>query len=552
MSTPLPSEEQRFLRWSGIVAVIAFLLFTIGIWNQPFVGFEINFVLFAKEMLRHGISFFPTIYGKPYPDYPVTSTLAIYFFAKIFGLFNKFIAVLPTVLASAGIVTLTFLLLVRSSLNWAIAAICFEWMTFTFLQESRTISLDQMVSLITLTSFYVAYRSEITPFKREYFWLISLFIAGFLVRGPIGIILPAAVIGSYFCITKNIRKALTWGLIALATVLIMWLVQLGLAWHQEGLGFVNEVIRLQVTDRMNFENPPHPFYFYFTSSFWQLAPTFPLFVLASIIFLFHRKSLTGSAGYVLMLGLISWVVVIMLGLSIPHAKHTHYLLPIIPPLCAVASYPFAVEALPRLKGFLKSFLSIYPFLILVVLLYGEKLAAHKGIDVSQQVSWAVLALILLQLVSAMSFLLRNLRLYQTGLICGSAALASWFSIILVVEPTLNKLHDTSMFVAQAEQIRNQRAAPLAFYKNSKWRMEKYMVNLDKDEIPYFPETEKDLMDLPKPIYILMEESTKDKLSEEVSASIQVLVSGKFDDKTNLSLVFWPARNNNGVSRAESH
>ena len=81
---------------------------------------------------------------------------------------------------------------------------------------------------------------------------------------------------------------------------------------------------------------------------------------------------------------------------------------------------------------------------------------------------------------------------------------------------------------------------------------KYMVNLDKDELPYFTATEKDLKVLPKPIYILMEESTKDKLSKEVSASIQVLVSGKFVNKTNLSLVFWPARNNNGVSRAESH
>ena len=552
VSNSLPSEEQRFLCWSGIVAVIALLLFAIGIWNQPFVGFETRFALFAKEMLRHGISFFPTTYGKPYPDYPATSTLIIYFFAKIFGFFNKFIAILPTVLASAGIVALTFLLLVRSSLNWAIAAICFEWMTFTFLMESRTISLDQMVSLITLASFYVAYRSEITLFKQEYFWLISLFIAGFLVRGPIGIILPTAAIGSYFCITKNIRKALTWSLIASATILIMWLVQLGLAWHQEGQGFVIEVIRKQVTERMNLEDS-QPFYYYFTNSFGIFAPTFQLFVLVSIIFLFNRKTLTGSAGYVLMLGLISWVVVIMLGLSIPHTKKIRYLLSIIPPLCAIASYPFAVEALPRLKEFLKSFLSIFPFLLLVILLYGGKVVAHKGIDVSQQVSWAVIALILLQLASAMSFLLRSLRLYQIGLICGSAALASWFSIVLVVEPTLNKLHDTSMFVAQAEQIRSRRAAPLAFYKIAKDGMAiKYMVNLDKDELPYFTITEKDLKDLPKPIYILMEESTKDKLSEEVSASIQVLVSGRFDDKTNLSLGFWPERNNNGVSRAESH
>ena len=445
----LYSQEQRFLRWSGIVAIIAFLTFSVGIWNQPFIDFETRFALFAKEMLRNGISFFPTTYGKPYPDYPVTSTLAIFLFAKLFGLFNKFIAVLPTIFASTGIVALTFLLLVRSSLNWAIATICFEWITFTFLMQSRTISLDQMVSLITLASFYVAYQSQISPFKRERLWLVLLFIAGFLVRGPIGIIIPAAVIGSYFCITKNFRNALTWGLIALATILIMWLAQLGLAWRQEGLGFVQAVIRMQVTERMNLVDY-QPFYYYFLSSFGSFAPTYPLFAIVSIIFLFYRKSLTGSVGYVLMLGLISWVVVIMFGLSIPHTKKFHYLLPIVPPLCAISSYPFAVEALPRLKVFLKSFLSIYPILLLVILMYGEKLLANKGIDVRQQVSWAVIALVLMQLASVMTLLLRSLLPYQTGLIFGAAALASWFCIVLVVEPTLNKLHDTSIFVAQAE------------------------------------------------------------------------------------------------------
>ena len=140
------SEEVRYLRWGVAVAILAFLSFTIGIWDQAFVDFETRFALFAKEMLRHGISLFPTTYGKPYADYPVTSTLLIYICAHISGFFNKFIAVLPTALASTGIVTLTFLLLVRRSFAWAFVAICFEWMSFTFLMEARSISLDQMIS----------------------------------------------------------------------------------------------------------------------------------------------------------------------------------------------------------------------------------------------------------------------------------------------------------------------------------------------------------------------------------------------------------------------
>lgn len=530
------SEEARYLRWSVAVAIVAFLSFTIGIWDQAFVDFETRFALFAKEMLRHGISLFPTTYGKPYADYPVTSTLLIYLAARLFGFFNKFIAVLPTALASTGIVTLTFSLLVRRSVTWAFTAICFEWMNFTFLIEARSISLDQMVSCITLASFYVALRAEASNSKRVNYWLIALFIAGFLIRGPIGVILPAATIGSYYFINRKFKNAIAWGVIALITILLMWLLQLGIAWQQGGSNFVDDVIRMQVTERMNLEDF-QPFYYYFTSSFGNYAPTFPLFVLVATVFFINRSALKSAPHYLLMLSLFGWVAIIIIGLSIPHTKKIRYLLPIIPPLCAIVAYPLAINMLPRLKQFLSILLGIFPTFLLAILLYGKRMAERKGIDVGQQLTTASWTLLVLQLTVITSAVLNRLRIYRVPIICGIAAFASWFSLTLVVEPTFTSLHDTSYFSGQAEQLRDQNPAPLAFYKIGKDGMAiKYMVNLNKDELPEFPQNENDLLRLPKPIYVIMEEKTKNKLSSSATQNAELLLTHKFD-KTTLSLLY---------------
>ena len=67
----------KLREWFEVLAIFAVSLF-IFTWNvstQEVIGFESRFYLFALEMWRHGLSWFPTTYHKPYPDYPVTSTI---------------------------------------------------------------------------------------------------------------------------------------------------------------------------------------------------------------------------------------------------------------------------------------------------------------------------------------------------------------------------------------------------------------------------------------------------------------------------------------------
>lgn len=522
-----------------MVAAVAFLSFVIGTWDQPFIDFETRFALFAKEMLRHGVSFFPTTYGQPYPDYPVTSTLLIYGLARLSGVFNKFVAVLPTAIATTGVVVLTFRLLVRSSPVWAIAAVCFEWMTFTFVKEGRSISLDQMVSLVTLTSFYVAYRSEQAVKPRLGWWLLPLCVLGFLIRGPIGVILPAAAAGSYYLVCGRFVRVLKLGVAAVVVMGSLWLLQLGIAWQQGGEDLVQAIVRMQVTERMNLEDY-QPFHYYFTSSLGNFAPTFPIFVLVVLGLAAYRPTLGHPAERLLVLGLLAWVAVIMVGLSIPHTKKARYLLCIVPPLCAIASFPLATFAMPRLRRTLLAWLGILPGLLMAVLWYAKEQATPPLVDVVASLWPATAALTALQILAVSSFALRALPSRQVALLCGTAALASWLSWVMVAEPALIRLHDTSSFVVQAERSREQATAPLAFYRIGKDGMAiKYMVNLEADEFPRFPASEGDLRDLPRPIYVLMESATQQQLSREIAAQLRPVHGGRFD-KTTLDLLYWPA------------
>ncbi len=121
------------------LCLLAVPLFTLGLWEQPFIGFDGRFALFAQEMFRHGASAFPTSYGQPYPDYPATSTLLIDVFAQLFGEVNRLATVIPTALASAAIVGLLYRLLAERSRAWGLLAVLVLLLTNGFLAKARSI-----------------------------------------------------------------------------------------------------------------------------------------------------------------------------------------------------------------------------------------------------------------------------------------------------------------------------------------------------------------------------------------------------------------------------
>jgi len=492
--------------------VFAVLLFTFGIWHQPFINFETRFAVFAQEMLRHGPTLFPTTYGQPYPDYPVTSTLLIWLSSLPFGEVTKFSAVLPTALASALVVALTYRLLASYAKRWGALAVGFELLTLMFVAESRSISIDQMVSAITLAAFYLthqAYREQ-AALPTKLLWL--LLIAGFLIRGPIGIVIPAGVVLSHLMLTGGRRDVLVFAASSAAILLACVLAMLGVTLLVYGMDFVLDIIKMQATSRFG-EAADLPRYYYFTSSFGNYALSYPIAVLVALGLLFEklRTRTLGEYAKVLIL-LLAWAGIVLLGLSVPQTKKIRYILPAIPPLAALASYALLNARSPSMKWIrrcVELVLLLLP-LLLAIFSYTQK---AKFADAGLNLTLYLVIFLSIFVVSVLRavFLRRHSADISVPL-CLVACLSVYVFQVGVFEPINSQVHDTNGFVRRIEALRAERPGELVFYKeNPDGLAIKYLVNAKMDFLPRFISDLDSLKDNPAPVWLLTKEVNADEL-----------------------------------------
>lgn len=145
---------------------------------------------------------FPTTYGQPYADYPGTATFFSYVFARLFEAPNHLANVLPTALASAGVIALMFRLLAPYSRAWALLTVLLTLLTAQLLEKSRSVCLDQMVALLCVGSFYLLHTGERLGSRLRQLAVFPLFILGFAIRGPLGLIEVCAVVCVYWALGK--------------------------------------------------------------------------------------------------------------------------------------------------------------------------------------------------------------------------------------------------------------------------------------------------------------------------------------------------------------
>ncbi len=501
------SRNEALCLWA-----FAVLLFTFGVWSQPFINFETRFAVFAQEMLRHGPSLFPTTYGQPYPDYPVTSTLLIWLASLPFGEVNKFSAVLPTALASALVVALTYRLLALYSKRWGMLAAGFELLTMMFVAESRSISIDQMVSAITLAAFYLthlAYRENAAlPSKR----LALLLVAGFLVRGPLGVVIPAGVVFSHLLLTHGRREIVRFAALSAAILVVGVLAMLGLSMLAYGREFVLEIVKMQAAGRFG-ELGTTPRSYYFTSSFGNYALSYPVAVLVALGLLFEkiRTKTLGENSQILLL-LLAWAGVVLVGLSIPQTKKIRYILPAIPAVAALASYALmsgrAAWAKWLRRG-VEAFLLLLPLLACVFVVVQKTRLADAGIGLA----WYSAAFVAIFAGSALIALRRWRRGVDTAIpLTLAACLTVYVFQVGVFEPINVQAHDTRGFVQRIEALRMQKPGALAFYKeNADGLVIKYLVNAKLDFSPRFINDPAQLKDNSSPVWLLTKEENADEL-----------------------------------------
>ncbi|MDO8302356.1 MAG: hypothetical protein Q7T18_03850, partial [Sedimentisphaerales bacterium] len=340
-------------RDSLLIFLLGVVVFTIGL-SPEFIGFDCRFAMFAQEMLRNGPTFFPTTYGQPYPDYPATSTFLIYLASLPFGKVTPFTAILPTAVISALVLIVIYRIGAIHSRSWGVFAVLIALFTKDFFGLSRSISTDQYTTLATTTCFYLIYSADLYG-KRKRIWFIPLlFIASFAFRGPIGLVIPAAVVCAYYLFERNLKLFAAMSLTTILLFLVCFKGLLLAAAYQGGEKFAQSVWKMQMAGRMG--EAQHWIGYYWTESFAKYAVAYPFAVLVAIVS-FKKAAKRENADYKLLAGLVVWVLVVLIGMSIPGTKKIRYVLPMVPAAVLVAAYMFVVPSQKNLlSGVRKIFL----------------------------------------------------------------------------------------------------------------------------------------------------------------------------------------------------
>jgi 4-amino-4-deoxy-L-arabinose transferase-like glycosyltransferase len=511
-------------RQSLILGCIALLLFLVGSDQQSAIGFDSRFVLFAQEMLRHGPSIFPTTYSEPYADYLATSTFFSYLLSLPFGQVTMLTARLPSAIGAAVIVMLMYRLVAPHSKEWALASIAILLLSVTFVSESRAVSLDMMLASVSFAAFYLIYAADHFDAPRRQWLLLFCLLLGFVIRGPIGLVVPAGIVCSYYLLASQWRRLLSFGLVALLILMTGIGLLLCLGYISGGAAFVQEVIRMQVTGRIDGSEGASSAFYYFSGSLGNYALAYPLAIAVLVAVGLVGRSDKGPAlslfGYCLAAGLL-----VMVGLSVPLAKKARYVLPMLPMVAIVAAYPFQGAKGLTFSALRNAILGVWLFMPLL-LMVGLLVVRQRLVGQLPTLTWPLLFLAGLQCAGCWFVIKPRWRVKGLAAL---ATLAVWFVYIRVFEPVEQILYDTRQFSESVYRTVNADAAPLVLHGLGKdAKAIKFMVNINQDLRPIFTQTPAELEALRAPAYIVMSQEDLDALPETCRISLIPMLNGMFD------------------------
>ncbi|MGC1330321.1 ArnT family glycosyltransferase [Pseudomonas sp.] len=532
-----------------LIFVVALALFTQGIWNEQPQGFDDRWALFLQEMFRHGPSLFPTTYGQPYADYPGTATFLSYLCARLFGAPNHLANVLPTAIASAGVLTLLYRLLAPSNRAWALLAVLLTALTTQWLEKSRSVCLDQMSSLLCLACFYLLHRGEQLGSRLLRWSVFSLFALGFAIRGPLGLVEVCGVACTYWALgvahsreqsITRIKRVLGYGVVGLLLLGGGWWLLMELARIAGGEAFAQDVRNMQVGGRL--DESGKPFFFYFQLSLYRYFPVVPL-ALATLIALRHRWKVRDQEADVQMaIRLGACGLMILLGLSVPHFKRAYYVLPMVPMFAAVAAYGllYAQGWLARVTRIYTWLVAVLPALGVVVVFVCRHLWHKHGYWPDVSLLLLVGVLVVLQVAAVWAWRSSPQRARQLLLLSTIALAAQWWLLVKMVEPEQDRQFDTQAFVSQVEALRASAPGTLVFVNLGRdtWAI-RYMMNLDHDEVPqplFIGQSDLTaLATLPHPAWVIVARSERNLLDGTPLQGQEPVYSGRLNG--NALLVF---------------
>jgi 4-amino-4-deoxy-L-arabinose transferase-like glycosyltransferase len=445
------------------IAIYIFLasaaLFLAGLQNTEFVRINCRFGLFVHEMADSGtVGVFPYLYGKPYCDYLSVHTYLMYL-ASFLGGVNMLTATLPSALAAAGVMSLTYLIGARKSNKFGLFAVILLAASYEFLCIARAPSPDMFVAFATVFSFYLMYTAELDKKAVRLFLLPLLFALGFAVRGPIGAVIPIGVVCTYYLASRNWKTAIAGGVLGTLVLACCLMLLIILIHNEGGRELVKAFQKAQIGSRMS---SGKPVWFYFTNAMGSYALGYPLgfFVMITYAWIerknYFKKASSGTYA-ALRQGLTAWFLVIVLGMSVPGTKHLRYVVAAVPAAALLGAFVFEnPDKLPIFKKLRDIFLKVCrfaPFAALAIVIIGA--IVLKILKINIPVPMFLPAVMFLILGFAMIGGTRKIKEADRIMFTVALTAMTFFVIkIMIIEPLETYGESSYKLVSKIENLRS--------------------------------------------------------------------------------------------------
>lgn len=411
----------------------------------------------SKDMVLNGDWITPTFNGKPFYDKPVLYNWLVALAFLLFG-FTEFAARLPSAVLGLGCVMVTYLLgkrMFNSTVGFLGGTILATSCEFIIL--STAVVHDISLVFFTTLAFYLFYAGYKDDRYRKLHLLLMYAALGFavLAKGPVGVALPAMVIGLYLLFEKKLRfikeMRIGWGILIFLAVASPWYVLVTL--KDPGYAayfFIKKNIGSFLSSDARHTGP---FYYYIPVLFGGFFP-WSCFLPVAIIYGVRRRFQTvrGGTAY-----LIVWFSAVFVFFSTAISKLATYILPLFPPaslLVALLWHELLTAPNPKIRrSFLVSFLPVVAIFIgAMIYLWADPLVEleyEAGVKLSEVNTMALL--LVAAMLLALVFQLKKLDIAFFTALVGMIVAAS-FGFLLLIAPSVNAYRSTKELAQRYDQL----------------------------------------------------------------------------------------------------
>ena len=324
-----------------IVCVIAVML------TVPFLGLtdfyskgEPREAVVAYTMVEHGNWILPINNGGDIPYKPPFFHWCIALFSLLQGHVSEFSSRLPSALALVAMSVGGFVFFAkRKNANMALLATLLSLTAFEVHRAGINCRVDMVNTAFMVGALFLMYRWWERG-KHNMPWLAILCMSGAtLTKGPVGMLLPCAVMGVFMLTQRESLWSAVWrlGLTALLSLVLplCWYYAAYLQGGDEFLRLVKEENIDRLLGKMAYESHENPFWYNFLTLITGWLPYTLLFVFSLFVLPWKRFSKSGfmqSVRRAEPMQVFVWLAfgLILFFYCIPKSKRSVYLLPCYP------------------------------------------------------------------------------------------------------------------------------------------------------------------------------------------------------------------------------